>query len=88
MILFFGTRPGKTEIKKLPGATCPHCDQKDTLTASISSNFFHVFWIKLFKISKQTIVECSYCKRAYYKEEFSAEMERVLKEIHKSTPSS
>ena len=57
MILFFGTRPGKTEIKKLPGVTCPHCNQKTTLNASTSASYFHMFWIKLFKISKHVILE-------------------------------
>jgi phage terminase large subunit GpA-like protein len=78
MILFFGTRPGKTEIKKLSGVTCPHCDQKNTLTASTSASYFHLFWIKLFKISTNVIVECSHCKRVYFKEEFSEEMGRAL----------
>lgn len=78
MILFFGTRPGKTEIKKLPGVTCPHCNQKTTLNASTSASYFHMFWIKLFKISKHVILECSHCKRVYYREEFSEDMERAL----------
>ncbi|MCP4976571.1 MAG: zinc-ribbon domain-containing protein [Maribacter sp.] len=79
MILFFGTRPGREEIKKLHGASCPFCNQSNTLTASIQANFFHFFWIKLFKISKHEVIECSHCKRAYYKEEFTKEMEDALK---------
>jgi len=45
MTLFFGTRPGKTEIKKLPNVACPHCAQTETLTVSKSSNWVHLFWI-------------------------------------------
>ena len=78
MILFLGTRPGKTEIKKLSGVACTYCNQKNTLTVSTSSNYFHLFWIKLFKISTNVIAECSYCKRVYYQEEFSEEMGRAL----------
>ncbi|QLG44416.1 zinc-ribbon domain-containing protein [Costertonia aggregata] len=80
MILFFGTRPGKTEIKKLPNVACPYCDLKGTLTASKSSNWFHLFWIKLFKISTQAIAECSHCKRTYYENEFTKEMDLAIKE--------
>ncbi|MGI9552553.1 MAG: zinc-ribbon domain-containing protein [Aurantibacter sp.] len=80
MIFFFGTRPGKTEIKTLAGAPCPYCEQTGTLTASKTSNWFHFFWIKLFKISNNTIAECSHCKRAYFKEEFSEEMRRAFNE--------
>lgn len=78
MILFFGTRPGKATLKNLTDSSCPFCEQIGTLTVSQNSNYVHLFWIKLFKISNHCIAECSHCKRAYYKEEFTEEM---LKEI-------
>jgi len=78
MIFFFGTRSGKTEIKSLDSVPCPHCEQKGTLRASKTSNWFHFFWIKLFKISSNTIAECSHCKRVYFENEFSEEMNRAL----------
>lgn len=78
MILFFGTRPGKSETRNLHNLTCPFCDQVGTMTAFISSNYFHLFWIKLFKVSSAKVVECSHCKRVYYPEEFTEEMKRAL----------
>jgi len=78
MILFFGTKPGKPIIKRLQGVTCAYCNQQDTLTAKEQPNYFHLFWIPLFKIGTSRYAECSHCKRVYYKEEFSAEMERAL----------
>ncbi|MGB3144113.1 MAG: zinc-ribbon domain-containing protein [Maribacter sp.] len=70
MILFFGTRPGKRKTIRLVNATCSYCEQQGTLTAVSQSNYFHLFWIKLFKISSNTITECEHCKRVYYKDEF------------------
>lgn len=81
MILFFGTRPGKTEIVQMHGVACPFCEQKDTLTISKISNWFHLFWIKLFRISTNTVAECSHCKRVYYEEEFTESMQRFLDDI-------
>lgn len=78
MILFFGTRPGKSKTVTLSHATCSYCRQRGTLTASIASNYFHLFWIKLFKISSFKIAECSHCKKVYYQEEFTEEMNRAL----------
>jgi hypothetical protein len=66
MIFFFGTRSGKTETKKLEDVSCPHCEQSNTLTASKTSNYIHIFWIRLIKISTNSIAECSYCKRGFY----------------------
>ena len=79
MFLFFGTRLGKEEILKIQGPKCTFCNQTDTLTAFIQSNYFHIFWIKLFKISRHEMIECSHCKRVYYKEEFTDEMVDALK---------
>ncbi|MFS4417863.1 zinc-ribbon domain-containing protein [Maribacter sp. 2307ULW6-5] len=78
MILFFGTRPGKTEQRPMRHAPCPHCGQTGTLMLSRHSNYFHLFWIKLFKISKKSAAECSHCKRVYFQEEFSEAMLREL----------
>lgn len=78
MIFFFGTRPGKTEIKRLHNVACPYCEQLGTLTVSKTSNWFHFFWIKIFKFSNNRVAECSHCKRVYFEEEFTPEMQRAV----------
>lgn len=78
MILFFGIRPGKKEHKDLLGVNCPHCGQTGTLSAVSQANYFHFFWIPLFKIGTSQFAECSHCKRGFYKEEFTREMESAL----------
>lgn len=78
MILFFGTRTGNTETKILKDAHCNFCQQKNTLSAVTVANYFHLFWIKLFKISKNIVIECSHCKRLYYENEFTPEMKEGL----------
>lgn len=77
-ILFFGTRPGKPRSKLLRGAGCSYCGRENTLTATITPHYFHIFWLPLFVVSKLVMAECSHCKRTYYKEEFTGEMERAL----------
>ncbi|WP_209405701.1 zinc-ribbon domain-containing protein [Pseudozobellia sp. WGM2] len=81
MILFFGTRPGKTETKQLPHVSCPYCEQTGTLIISRTSNWFHIFWIRIFKVSSKKIAECSHCKRTYFENEFTEEMEKGLIQI-------
>lgn len=79
MILFFGTRPGKKTQKRLEGISCEHCGQTETLTAISQPNYVHVFWIPLYKMGTSFLAECSHCKRVYYKEEFTPEMNRALR---------
>jgi len=76
MILFFGTRPGKKETKRLPHTTCSHCGQTGTITAVAQPNYAHLFWIPLFTINNIRYAECSHCKKMYHKEDFTPEMER------------
>jgi len=82
MILFFGTRPGNSETKKLPNVECSYCSQINTLMVSKSENWFHLFWIKLFKISSNTVAECSHCKRVYFEEEFTEKMKKGISNAH------
>lgn len=79
MIFFFGIRPGKTEVIQIDCVGCPYCQQTSTLTVSKTSNWFHLFWIKIFRISSQTVAECSHCKRVYYEHEFTEEMHHNAK---------
>ncbi|MCG2460539.1 zinc ribbon domain-containing protein [Flavobacteriaceae bacterium F89] len=76
--LFFGTRPGKTETRTLHNIACPYCGQTSTLTALRTPNYFHIFWLPLFKIGTSETMECSHCKKAYFKDEFTDEMRREL----------
>ncbi|PWL37840.1 zinc-ribbon domain-containing protein [Flagellimonas aquimarina] len=78
MILFFGTKTGKKETKALRNTICRYCSQMGTLTAVSQPNYFHLFWIPLFKISVSRYAECSHCRRVYYKEDFTPEMKKEL----------
>lgn len=78
MILFFGTKRGKQTSKRLPNTNCNHCAQTDTLTAISQPNYFHLFWIPLFKIGTSHYVECSHCKKVYYKEDFTEDIAKAL----------
>ncbi|MDF0708053.1 zinc-ribbon domain-containing protein [Flagellimonas okinawensis] len=80
MILFFGTRPGKKETRLLRHVTCSHCGQTGTITAVAQPNYAHLFWIPMFTINNIRYAECSHCKKVYYKEDFTLEMERALSE--------
>ncbi|NJB70814.1 phage terminase large subunit GpA-like protein [Saonia flava] len=78
MILFFGTRPGKTKTIAIQNTPCPNCGQTNTLSLVTTANYFHLFWIKLFKISTDSFAECAHCKRGFYKNEFTEKMKKAL----------
>ncbi|TAI46889.1 zinc-ribbon domain-containing protein [Flagellimonas allohymeniacidonis] len=81
MILFFGTRPGKAKTQRMHNISCPHCHQLGTLSMVSQPNYFHLFWLPLFTINTSHFVECSHCKRVFYKEEFTQEMEKAIESL-------
>ena len=78
MILFLGTKPGKTTSILLQNVVCPFCENKGTLTATTSTTYFHLFWISLFRVGNHTVISCSHCKRTYYEDEFTEEMQHSI----------
>lgn len=82
MILFFGIRPGKTKVIRMENIKCPYCNESKTLIAESTPNFFHLFWIPLFRVSTTQLVSCQYCKRAYYKEEFTKDMHTAIDQLN------
>ncbi|MDT0605518.1 zinc-ribbon domain-containing protein [Croceitalea rosinachiae] len=81
MILFFGTKPGKQIKKPLNHIACNHCKQTGTLSVTLQSNYLHLFWVPLFKIGTSRFVKCSHCKKVYYKDEFTIEMEKIVNSL-------
>ncbi|MEO9513353.1 MAG: zinc-ribbon domain-containing protein [Flavobacteriaceae bacterium] len=78
MILFFGTKQGKKETKKLTSVSCPHCSQAGTLILTSHPNYAHLFWVPILKLNVSHYAECLHCKRVYYREEFTQEMQNAL----------
>ncbi|MCK0147816.1 zinc ribbon domain-containing protein [Arenibacter sp. F26102] len=80
MILFLGTKPGKTISKSLPNVVCPYCENKGTLTRVTSTTYFHLFWISLFRVGTSTTISCSHCKGTYFEDEFTEEMKQSIED--------
>ncbi|NNF18308.1 MAG: zinc-ribbon domain-containing protein [Flavobacteriaceae bacterium] len=78
MILFFGMRPGKSETTLLQGTPCPHCGNSGTLELYRTPHYFHLFWIKIFPVYTSRMIECTHCKRGYFKEDFTEDMRRAI----------
>ncbi|WP_235915022.1 zinc-ribbon domain-containing protein [Flagellimonas ochracea] len=62
----------------LKRVACPHCNQTGTMTVVSQPNYAHLFWIPIFTIKTEQFAECSHCKRVFYKEEFTKEMEQAM----------
>ena len=80
MILFFGTRTGKTRTFPLQGTNCPHCDQSGTLQAVVQPHFVHLFWIPVYRLKPFRTVHCSHCKGVFHMDELPSGIREALRE--------
>lgn len=63
MIFFFGTRSSTLLTEKLADTSCTYCKEQDTIFITVTSSYFHIFWIPIFPIGKKYYSHCVHCKQ-------------------------
>ena len=87
MFIFFGTRASKIKTKRIDGNTeCPYCQNKNTFVATAFGKYFHLFWIPLLPFSKETVLECSHCKKTYAEHELPENLRLALVKSNQIDP--
>ncbi|MCB2410905.1 zinc ribbon domain-containing protein [Hymenobacter lucidus] len=72
MLFFFGLGQSRVSAALLPGVACAYCGTPDSVTATVFSRYFHVFWIPLIPLGKFSLTHCSHCKQTLEKREMPA----------------
>ncbi len=74
-MIIFGT---KTKgISSTPvESSCESCNQSQQLV-HIFQKYFHIFWIPVFPLTKQTILECQHCKKTVLEKEMSSQQKSI-----------
>ncbi|MFN8438321.1 MAG: zinc-ribbon domain-containing protein [Cytophagales bacterium] len=53
---------------------CSSCGHENCVQMYIHQKYFHIFWIPLFPYKKTAITQCTHCKKALEKKEFSSNL--------------
>ncbi len=85
MIFFFGTRSSTLLTDKLSHANCAYCNKPDTIYASVTSSYFHIFWIPVFPIDKKYYSHCVHCKQTLTGNQMPATYHNAVSEIAQRT---
>jgi hypothetical protein len=64
-MIFYGTRSSSIQNGVIRNVDCPHCQTNTQMNYSIFGKYAHIYWIPLFPIGKQQILECNHCKATY-----------------------
>ena len=81
MIFFFGTRSSTLLTDKLYHTNCAYCNEPDTVYLSVTSSYFHIFWIPAFPIGKKYYSHCVHCKQTLTGNQMPATYQNGLSEI-------
>ena len=61
----FGTGTNVIPIKGVTSCNCPVCSKQVKMSATMKYNYFHIFFIPVFKYSKEYICTCPACASAF-----------------------
>jgi hypothetical protein len=78
-MIIYGSRATHLKTDRLRQVTCPHCQTKDQMTASVFGTHAHVFWIPLFPMGKTGVFECQHCHKGFKKKELGEDGKREYK---------
>ena len=84
-MIFYGTNGALVRTVPLPGATCPACSTRDSLSLSVFSRYAHIYWIPLFPYSKPAVVQCGHCQQAWDAKALPAHLQEPVLALKKET---
>lgn len=64
-MIFYGSRASRIKEGQINNVTCPGCDNSTSMNYAIFGKYAHVYWIPLFPVGKEKILECNFCNRTY-----------------------
>ncbi|MAJ32704.1 MAG: zinc-ribbon domain-containing protein [Flavobacteriaceae bacterium] len=69
IFLFFGSRTLDQKSTQRLDLTCSYCNIKGQIQQYSQSEYFHLFWIPIFRIKSHEHGQCAHCKKYYTDQE-------------------
>ncbi|WP_397363484.1 hypothetical protein [Olleya sp. R77988] len=82
-MVFYGSKASKLKEGQLINVDCPNCEEGRSMRYGIYGKYAYIYWIPLFPIGKENILECNNCKRTYDLKELPDHIQQKF-EIEKS----
>lgn len=86
-MIFYGTNSSRLKNGQLRGVECPNCNEQTSMNYSVFGKYFYIYWIPIFPIGKENILECNSCKRTFKLKELPQKIKDKFElEKHKGIP--
>lgn len=82
-MIFYGSKSSKLKEGMLVNVDCPDCEEGRAMRYIIFGKYAYLYWIPMFPIGKENILECVSCKRTYHLKELPEHIKQKF-ELEKS----
>tara|TARA_R110002050_G_scaffold104052_5_gene213264 strand:- start:31849 stop:32454 length:606 start_codon:yes stop_codon:yes gene_type:complete len=86
-MIFYGTSSSRLKNGQLNNVTCPNCENQTSMTYGVFGKYFYLYWIPIFPIGKDNILECNSCKKTFKLKELPNQIKKRFElEKHSGIP--
>ena len=78
-MIFYGSKASKIKEGTLSNTKCPDCEDGRSMRYTIFGKYAYLYWIPMFPIGKENILECNSCKRTYKLKELPNQVKEKFK---------
>lgn len=70
-MIFYGSNSSRIKDGQINNVICPNCDTNTSMTYAIFGKYAYIYWVPLFPMGKENILECNNCHKTYNLNELS-----------------
>ncbi len=85
-MIVYGSKSSKIKIGKIRNIICPHCATNSEMNYSVFGRYAHIYWIPLFPVGKETILEYNSCKSSYHLKNLSENIKQKFQQEQVRNP--
>lgn len=86
-MIFYGTSSSRLKNGQLNNVECPNCNNQTSMAYSVFGKYAYLYWIPVFPIGKENVLECNTCNKTYKLKELPEKVKsRFENEKHNGIP--
>ena len=64
-MIFYGTSSSRLKDGRISNIECPNCKKQTSMNYAVFGKYAYLYWIPVFPIGKENILECNDCKKTF-----------------------
>lgn len=85
-MVFFGTSEKEVKSGKISNVICDYCQENVNMYYTITSRYFHLYFVPLFPFKRNTVLACESCETVFISKRFSTIQKSKLQRENELKP--